>query len=91
MGIRDENQQMEKREQMVIGVKKHFFKKQTSLLKREYYRDEIRGINPYIIRALPAQKQRNSALRWSLTVKTTFRLFSMSISLGNPLLPQRTR
>lgn len=38
-----------------------------------------------------AKKQYDSALLWPLTVKTTFKLFSMSISLGNPLLPQRTK
>lgn len=32
----------------------------------------------------------NNALLWRLTVKTTFRLLSMSISLGKPLLPHRT-
>lgn len=41
--------------------KKAFKKKKTSLLKREYYRDLIRGINPYIISALP-ETLRNSVM-----------------------------
>lgn len=44
MGIREQNEQMENREQMVWGGDK----KQSSFLRGEYYRDEIKRINPYI-------------------------------------------
>lgn len=73
--------------------KKNIKKKQTCLLKRAILQrwDKRNKSIHYKCFVWNAQKQRNSALRWSLTVKTTFRLFSMSISLGNPLLPQRTR
>lgn len=47
MRIKDANEQMEKREQMVIGGEIIIIIEQSSFLSREYCRDKIEGIKPY--------------------------------------------